>query len=199
MWLPRRRAWPSSLSSKRASWSPPEEAAASWSPDWPTDVRPDINTNALVDRVYRQVGSLFNVSDRSGVFLLPCSQQASAHGPERRAQQYEVIWCLNVSQPVWTIRTFQRWIFKIVPRAWQDHMEETEPHVSSASWGLLVVVFCVLFFFLKSADLLTGCKIAAPNKNECRFLFIFFSFLCGLNCEFKKKMQYPICECVQLS
>lgn len=41
-----------------------------------------------------------------------------------------------------------------------------------AFWWL----FFVFFFFLKSADLLTGCKIAAPNKNECRFFF-FFPFM----------------------
>ena len=95
MWSPRRRAWPSSLSSKRASWSPPEQAAASWLPDWLTDVRPYIHANASVDRGYMTFGSLFSVSERLGVFLLPCSQQqANAYGPEERAGRHKVIWCL---------------------------------------------------------------------------------------------------------
>lgn len=49
--------------------------------------------------------------------------QSDVHGGMESSDALFVI----ITQQVWTIWTFQRQIFQILPRAWQDHTEETEP------------------------------------------------------------------------
>lgn len=101
MWSPRRRVWPSSPSSKPASWSPREQAVASWSPDWLTDVRQESNTNGSFHPVYRQFGSLFTVWEKLSVFqgCLCChAHNQRVHIAQRDMWHVPiVIWCINVN------------------------------------------------------------------------------------------------------